>query len=80
MLDEWTKKQLDGRTVFYTSDIAPEAGGIIRAHLGDVAITQKVYLSMTHQEVEDLLAPTLQGLESRPVRSDGSLSNLPHLA
>lgn len=59
MHDEWIKRQPDGRTAFYTSDIAPEIGGVIAVRLGDAAITQNVYAPMTRQEVEALFAPTL---------------------
>ena len=59
MIDEWTKNLPNGRTVAYSSDIAPETGGVITARVGDIALTQNVFAPMTREEVEALFAPTL---------------------
>jgi hypothetical protein len=61
MEDEWTKKLPGGRTVAYTSNIEDGTGGVISAHVGDIALTQHVYAPMTRQEVEALFAPTVGG-------------------
>ena len=50
--DEWTKELPDGRTVVYTSEIAPETGGVITASVGDIKQTGIALAPMTRQEVE----------------------------
>ena len=39
MIDEWTKNLPNGRTVAYSTNIAPETGGVITARVGDIALT-----------------------------------------
>jgi hypothetical protein len=52
MLDKWTKKLPDGRTVVYTRNIEQETGGVISATVGDIMRTVSVQAPMTREEVE----------------------------
>jgi hypothetical protein len=52
MLDKWTKKLPDGRTVVYTRNIEQEAGGVITAAVGNIMRTISVQAPMTREEVE----------------------------
>jgi hypothetical protein len=52
MIDEWTKKLPDGRTVVYTMNIEAGTGGMITARVEEIKHTKTVQAPMTREEVE----------------------------
>jgi hypothetical protein len=52
MLDKWTKKLPDGRTVLYSRNIAKETGGVISAAVGNIMRSISVQVPVTREEVE----------------------------
>ena len=52
MIDEWTKKLPDGRTVVCTMNIEAGTGGMITARVEEIKHTKTVQAPMTREEVE----------------------------